>query len=98
MDLKEAIQHCPLCSFVLINKLPRRHEDLHCWCLNFNRRVVVASVKNFQLISPMCDQEVILQFEKNKKDVFTMDYHQPLSTFQAFVICLTSFGTKLSWE
>jgi tubby and related proteins len=46
----------------------------------------------------MCDQEVILQFGKNRKDVFTMDYHQPLSTFQAFVICLTSFGTKLSWE
>jgi tubby and related proteins len=94
MDPKEAIQRCPLSSFVLINKIPRWHEDLHCWCLNFNRRVIVASVKNFQLISPMRDQEVILQFGKIKKDVFTMDYRQPLSAFQAFVICLISFGTK----
>jgi tubby and related proteins len=94
MDPKEAIQHCPLCSFVLINKIPRWHEDLHCWCLNFNRCVIVASVKNFQLISPMRDQEVVLQFGKIKKDVFTMDYRQPLSAFQAFVICLISFGTK----
>jgi tubby and related proteins len=46
----------------------------------------------------MRDQEVILQFGKIKKDVFTMDQRQPLSAFQAFAICLTSFGTKLSWE
>jgi hypothetical protein len=46
----------------------------------------------------MRDQEVILQFGKIKKDVFTMDQRQPLSVFQAFAICLTNFGTKLSWE
>jgi hypothetical protein len=30
MDPKEAIQRCPLCSFVLINKIPRWHDALYC--------------------------------------------------------------------
>ncbi|KAK8702186.1 hypothetical protein V6N13_020553 [Hibiscus sabdariffa] len=36
---------------VLRNKSPRWHEQLQCWCLNFNGRVTVASVKNFQLVA-----------------------------------------------
>ncbi|KAG9157995.1 hypothetical protein Leryth_000152 [Lithospermum erythrorhizon] len=36
---------------VLKNKAPRWHEQLQCWCLNFNGRVTVASVKNFQLVA-----------------------------------------------
>lgn len=36
---------------VLRNKVPRWHEQLQCWCLNFRGRVTVASVKNFQLIA-----------------------------------------------
>jgi len=41
---------------------------------------------------------VILQFGKVSKDSFTMDYRYPLSAFQAFAICLTSFDTKLACE
>ncbi|XP_072151393.1 tubby-like F-box protein 7 [Setaria viridis] len=41
---------------------------------------------------------VILQFGKVAKDTFTMDYQYPLSAFQAFAICLTSFDTKLACE
>ncbi|KAL5231125.1 hypothetical protein ABZP36_029901 [Zizania latifolia] len=110
--------------FVLRNKVPRWHEQLQCWCLNFRGRVTVASVKNFQLIaapqsaavsseSSQPDQQqsqpssssstsdhdkVILQFGKVAKDMFTMDYRYPLSAFQAFAICLTSFDTKLACE
>jgi len=56
-------------------------------------------VKNFQLIAPagtgepwgvQDDETVILQF-KIEDDVFTMDYRQPLSAFQAFAI---SPGTR----
>ncbi|GJN01244.1 hypothetical protein PR202_ga18495 [Eleusine coracana subsp. coracana] len=120
---------------VLRNKMPRWHEQLQCWCLNFRGRVTVASVKNFQLIAsvptqpscagvcvpsqpappaqmqPQCPQTqasssssscshdmVILQFGKVAKDVYTMDYRYPLSAFQAFAICLTSFDTKLACE
>lgn len=42
--------------------------------------------------------KVILQFGKVDKDMFTMDYRYPLSAFQAFAICLTSFDTKLACE
>lgn len=92
---------------VLKNKAPRWHEQLQCWCLNFRGRVTVASVKNFQLVAavephhdvPPAEQEkVILQFGKIGKDIFTMDYRYPLSAFQAFAICLSSFDTKPACE
>ncbi|KAL8144158.1 hypothetical protein V2J09_017190 [Rumex salicifolius] len=107
---------------VLRNKVPRWHEQLQCWCLNFKGRVTVASVKNFQLIaasqpptepgapttsaapqptstSQSVDHDkIILQFGKVGKDMFTMDYRYPLSAFQAFAICLSSFDTKLACE
>ncbi|KAG4215394.1 Tubby-like F-box protein 8 [Gossypium arboreum] len=93
---------------ILKNKAPRWHEQLQCWCLNFRGRVTVASVKNFQLIAatqpassgpaPPDMDKVILQFGKVGKDMFTMDYRYPLSAFQAFAICLSSFDTKLACE
>lgn len=92
---------------VLRNKAPRWHEHLQCWCLNFHGRVTVASVKNFQLVATVDqsqpggkgdEETVLLQFGKVGDDTFTMDYRQPLSAFQAFAICLTSFGTKLACE
>lgn len=91
---------------VLKNKSPRWHEQLQCWCLNFNGRVTVASVKNFQLVASTGNvvvrqeqkEDVILQFGKVGKDVFTMDYQYPISAFQAFAICLSSFDTKIACE
>ncbi|KAL1803831.1 hypothetical protein DCAR_0935513 [Daucus carota subsp. sativus] len=100
----------PLCSqrdgqLILKNKSPRWHEQLQCWCLNFNGRVTIASVKNFQLVASAEGggitpehEEVILQFGKVDKDVFTMDYRYPISAFQAFAICLSSFDTKIACE
>eukprot|EP00245_Coleochaete_scutata_P010774 TRINITY_DN3882_c0_g1_i3.p1 TRINITY_DN3882_c0_g1~~TRINITY_DN3882_c0_g1_i3.p1 ORF type:complete len:126 (-),score=14.34 TRINITY_DN3882_c0_g1_i3:587-964(-) len=90
----------------------RWHEQLQCWCLNFKGRVTVASVKNFQLVavtdplpadkgatsSGSDHDKVLLQFGKIGKDQFTMDYRYPLSAFQAFAICLSSFDTKLACE
>uniref|UniRef100_A0A0A9DCK3 Tubby-like F-box protein n=1 Tax=Arundo donax TaxID=35708 RepID=A0A0A9DCK3_ARUDO len=92
-------------KMVLKNKSPRWHEQLQCWCLNFQGRVTVASVKNFQLVasdeSDPTNQEhddVILQFGKIGKDLFTIDYRYPISAFQAFAICLSSFDTKIACE
>ncbi|XWS29284.1 hypothetical protein CRYUN_Cryun24cG0015200 [Craigia yunnanensis] len=91
----------------LKNKAPRWHEQLQCWCLNFKGRVTVASVKNFQLVAAVEpshnvsseeQEKVILQFGKIGKDIFTMDYRYPLSAFQAFAICLSSFDTKPACE
>lgn len=92
---------------VLKSIAPRWHEQLEFWCLNFHGRVTVASVKNFQLVAtadpshPVSfgdEKNVLLQFGKVDNDIFTMDYRQPLSAFQAFAICLTSFGTKLACD
>ncbi|XP_066382020.1 tubby-like F-box protein 11 [Miscanthus floridulus] len=92
-------------KIVLKNKSPRWHEPLQCWCLNFHGRVTVASVKNFQLVASgesdpnnQDDDDVILQFGKIGKDLFTMDYRYPISAFQAFAICLSSFDTKITRE
>ncbi|GJT85470.1 tubby-like F-box protein 5 [Tanacetum coccineum] len=90
---------------ILRNKAPRWHEQLQCWCLNFKGRVTVASVKNFQLAVDSSQNgeaaeqdDAILQFGKIGKDIFTMDYQYPLSAFQAFAICLSSFDTKPACE
>ncbi|XP_010486146.1 PREDICTED: tubby-like F-box protein 9 [Camelina sativa] len=89
---------------VLSNKTPRWHEQLQCWCLNFHGRVTVASVKNFQLVAVRdCEtgqpsERIILQFGKVGKDMFTMDYGYPISAFQAFAICLSSFETRIACE
>eukprot|EP00250_Pteridium_aquilinum_P013943 c21676_g1_i2 orf=624-1877(-) len=105
LDNEASGEDAPL---TLKNKSPRWHEQLQCWCLNFKGRVTVASVKNFQLVAATesssqdvskADQEkVLLQFGKIGKDTFTMDYKYPLSAFQAFAICLSSFDTKLASE
>ncbi|XP_031375891.1 tubby-like F-box protein 3 isoform X2 [Punica granatum] len=92
-------------ALVLRNKAPRWHEQLQCWCLNFHGRVTVASVKNFQLVASRENgaagpqhEKIILQFGKVGKDLFTMDYRYPISAFQAFAICLSSFDTKIACE
>lgn len=92
-------------GLVLKNKSPRWHEQLQCWCLNFHGRVTVASVKNFQLVASPENgpsgpehEKIILQFGKVEKDLFTMDYRYPISAFQAFAICLSSFDTKIACE
>lgn len=93
-------EYAPL---MLKNKLPRWHNQLECWCLNFKGRVTVASVKNVQLVATKSLQDVssradydqvLLQFGKVGKDIYTMDYKYPLSAFQAFAICLSSFDRK----
>ncbi|CAN6219847.1 unnamed protein product [Urochloa humidicola] len=93
----------------LKNKSPTWNQQLQCWCLNFHGRVTAASIKNFQLVasgvsvttptpSSQEDDDVILQFGKIGKDLFSMDYRYPLSAFQAFAICLSSFDTKIGCE
>ncbi|CAA2956386.1 Hypothetical predicted protein [Olea europaea subsp. europaea] len=57
---------------------------------------LVASVENGASGKEL--EDVILQFGKVGKDVFTMDYQYPISTFQAFAICLSSFDTSAACE
>ena len=45
----------------LINKPPRWNDQVGAYVLNFNGRVTVASVKNFQLVDPEDQNTVTLQ-------------------------------------
>lgn len=57
--------------------------------LNFNGRVTVASVKNFQLVQESND-ELIAQFGKNGDHRFHLDYKEPFNAFQAFALALSA--------
>ncbi|KAL9250317.1 Tubby-like F-box protein 8-like protein [Drosera capensis] len=60
-----------------------------------------AGAPTLSLLPPSSQSDhdkIILQFGKVGKDMFTMDYRYPLSAFQAFAICLSSFDTKLACE
>eukprot|EP01006_Ploeotia_vitrea_P033904 TRINITY_DN65658_c11_g2_i1.p1 TRINITY_DN65658_c11_g2~~TRINITY_DN65658_c11_g2_i1.p1 ORF type:complete len:648 (+),score=2.35 TRINITY_DN65658_c11_g2_i1:28-1971(+) len=82
----------------MINKPPRWNEQVSAYVLNFNGRVTMASVKNFQLVDPDNQEAVLLQFGRVGKDEFTMDFQWPLSPLQAFGITLSSFDSKIACD
>mmetsp|Transcript_11080 Transcript_11080/g.15276 ORF Transcript_11080/g.15276 Transcript_11080/m.15276 type:complete len:669 (-) Transcript_11080:223-2229(-) len=82
----------------LINKPPRWNEQVGAYVLNFNGRVTMASVKNFQLVDPDEQNAVVLQFGRVGKDEFTMDLQWPISPFQAFAVTLSSFDSKIACD
>ncbi|KAK8596731.1 hypothetical protein V6N12_065211 [Hibiscus sabdariffa] len=53
-----------------------------------------SAVEPSQNVTVVEQENVILQFGKIGKDIFTMDYCYPLSAFQDFAICLSSFDTR----
>merc|ERR1712039_1111728 len=77
------------------NKMPKWNDQIGAYVLNFNKRVTEASVKNFQLISTTDPETVYLQFGRVGKEVFNLDFRYPISPFQAFAMCLSSFDYKL---
>jgi tubby-related protein 1 len=80
------------------NKPPKWNDTIGAFVLNFNKRVTMASVKNFQLVGNDDPDMVFLQFGRAGKEVFTMDVRFPMSVVQAFGICLSSFDYKLCCE
>lgn len=60
--------------------------------LNFNGRVSVPSVKNFQLVSSTNPDDIICQFGKIGEDRFHLDFKAPLNAFQAFALALSQFN------
>lgn len=88
-----------LCDVVeLINKPPRWNDHVGAYVLNFNGRVTMASVKNFQLITAENEDDVILTFGRCGTNLFSMDVAYPLSIFQAFCIAMSSASSKLACE
>lgn len=60
--------------------------------LNFNGRVTVPSVKNFQLVPPTNINNITCQFGKVGADRFHLDYKAPLNAIQAFSLALCQFN------
>jgi len=83
---------------VAYNKPPRWNDTVGAFVLNFNGRVTMASVKNFQLITHDDQEKIILQFGRVAKDEFTMDFQWPMTPFQAFAITLSSFDSKIACD
>lgn len=80
----------------LESKQPAWDETMQRFFLNFNGRVTMASVKNYQLEDANCD--VCLQFGRTGKDEFILDVQWPLSPFQAFALALSSFDSKVGCD
>jgi tubby-related protein 1 len=58
----------------LINKPPRWNEQIGAYVLNFNGRVTMASVKNFQLVDPDEQNSVVLQVVTVREAYLLTDY------------------------
>ncbi|EEQ81229.1 hypothetical protein NCER_102464 [Vairimorpha ceranae BRL01] len=78
----------------LVNKEPLYNAENMSYSLNFNGRVTVPSVKNFQLIHPTDKTYIILTFGKVGDNTYVMDYKYPLSAVKAFSICLAALDNK----
>ncbi|KAJ3214659.1 hypothetical protein HK099_006770, partial [Clydaea vesicula] len=74
---------------VLHNKSPQWSEDNQSFVLNFQGRVTMASVKNFQIIHDNDLDYIVMQFGRVTKESFTMDFKYPLCPVQAFGIALS---------
>lgn len=86
----------------LENRRPKWNEDMCAYVLNFNGRVTMASVKNFQLINSTvkgnANDNVTMQFGRTGDNEFIMDIQWPMSVFQAFAIALSSCDSKLACD
>jgi tubby and related proteins len=67
-------------------------HQVAAYVLNFNGRVTMASVKNFQLVTPEDQDSVVLQFGRVAKDEFTMDFQWPMSPFQVLIHALYKYA------
>ena len=81
---------------LLENKPPSWNNEAGAYVLNFNGRVTMASVKNFQLCTH--DEQHIMQFGRTGNDEFSLDVQWPMSLFQAFAVSLSSFDSKLGCD
>ncbi|KAJ3306506.1 hypothetical protein HDV03_005116 [Kappamyces sp. JEL0829] len=83
---------------VLSNKTPQWNQETRSYTLNFNGRVNVSSVKNFQIVHPDDKEYITLQSGRINDHSFNVDIRYPFTLFQALGIVLTSFDPKLTSE
>ena len=74
--------------------------------LNFQGRVQISSVKNFQIVHQNDLYYIVMQFGKSKigdlmvagVDSFSVDCRYPMSLVQVMGVLLTSFDAKIACE
>ncbi len=76
------------------NLKPEWNQEMECYCLNFYGRVKKASARNFQLVFPDDEDNIILQHGKINSNEFNIDYREPFNLLQAFACSLASIGRK----
>ena len=74
---------------LLVSKEPTLHNGV--FQLNFGGRVKVASIKNFQLVSPEAPERVSIQFGKANDAEFALDFKAPYTAIQAFGVAICQF-------
>ena len=77
----------------LTNRQPWWNGQIGAYVLNFEGRVTLPSVKNFQLVRG-ASEELVMQFGRIGRDGFQMDAKTPLTTLQAFLISLTTLDKR----
>lgn len=82
----------------LQNKRPIYNPETNSYSLNFNGRVTIASVKNFQIVHPLEPTFITLTFGKEGADTYILDFTHPWSALQAFCIGLSALDHKLGFE
>lgn len=80
----------------MYNKLPRWNPQINAYTLEFGGRALVPSVHNFQLVNEA--EDVVLQLGKVSDEEFNVDFAFPLSSFQAFSICLSVIDRTFVWD
>eukprot|EP00397_Hematodinium_sp_SG-2012_P038744 GEMP01042195.1.p1 GENE.GEMP01042195.1~~GEMP01042195.1.p1 ORF type:complete len:368 (+),score=61.32 GEMP01042195.1:101-1204(+) len=81
-----------------VNKPAKWNKRMKSFVLDFNNRVSMASVKNFQLVQEDDHNEIYLQFGRCGKHDFHLDFRFPLSPFQALSIAMSSLDYKICSE
>ncbi|KAI5189538.1 tubby [Nematocida sp. AWRm77] len=82
----------------LVNKQPYYNLESNSYVLNFNGRVTLPSVRNFQIIHPRDTSYITMIFGKTGENEYVLDYTYPWSALEAFSVALSSMGIKLGYE
>lgn len=82
----------------MVNKRPYYSTETNSYVLNFNGRVTLPSVRNFQVIHPKDTTYITLTFGKIDSNEYVLDYTYPWSALNAFSISLSALGFKFGCD
>ncbi|KAF7684418.1 Protein king tubby [Astathelohania contejeani] len=83
---------------VLCNKKPFYNPETNSYVLNFNGRVTMPSVKNFQLIHPQDPAYISMTFGKVGTNEFILDFQYPWCALQGFCVGISALDYKIWCE